>query len=148
MSMKDDIRRASAQFYAGLNSMANGNAGPLTEIWAHNATVSTMHPIGGREIGWEAVRGSFGQVAHLASDGKIELKDQLIQGAGDLAYETGTERGLIRLAGREVAFEIRVTNIYRHEAGKWRIVHHHSDTAPAMMEALKQAQAEAAQARK
>lgn len=33
ISTEDEIRNASKQFYAGLNRMANGNTGPLADIW-------------------------------------------------------------------------------------------------------------------
>lgn len=82
MSMEDEVREASKKFYAGLNSMANGNSGPLGDVWSHGADVTTMHPIGGREVGWTAVKGSFEGVAKLASKGKIELKDQFVRAVG------------------------------------------------------------------
>lgn len=88
MSTNDEVRKASQMFYAGLNRMVNGDSGPLVDIWSHNAAVTTMHPIGGREIGWDAVKGSFEQVAKLASKGRVGLKDQLIQVVGDLARNT------------------------------------------------------------
>jgi ketosteroid isomerase-like protein len=136
MSTENEVRKASEQFYAGLNRMANGDAGPLTDMWFHSAAVTAMHPIGGREVGWDAVRGSFEQVAQLASDGKIELKDQLIQVAGDVAYEVGIEHGQFKLAGQQVTIEHRVTNIYRREAGAWKMIHHHTDISPAMLDVL------------
>jgi ketosteroid isomerase-like protein len=95
-----------------------------------------MHPIGGREVGWEAVRASFEQVAQMASDGNVELKDQLVQVAGEIAYETGTEQGRLTLAGHQATIEHRVTNIYRRQAGAWKLVHHHTDTSPAMLDIL------------
>lgn len=136
MSTEDEIRNASKQFYAGLNRMANGNAGPLADIWSQRADVTAMHPIGGRQIGWDAVWASFEQVANMASEGKIELADQLIHAVGDVAYEVGIERGQIKLAGQRAAIEHRVTNIYRREAGVWKMIHHHTDTSPAMLEVL------------
>lgn len=48
----DEVRKASEQFYAALNRMLNGDAGPMADIWSHSAVVTTMHPIGGREVGW------------------------------------------------------------------------------------------------
>jgi uncharacterized protein (TIGR02246 family) len=137
MSAEDEVRKASQQLYAALNRMANGDSGAMAEVWSHSATVTTMHPIGGREVGWDAVRASFEQVAKLASDGKVELKDQLIRVAGDLAYEMGVERGQLKLAGHQAAIEHRVTNIYQREAGRWKLVHHHTDTSPAMLDILK-----------
>lgn len=144
MIYEDEVRKASKMFYTGLNSMANGDSGPLSAIWSHGADVTTMHPIGGREIGWDAVRGSFAGVAKLASKGKIELKDQLIHVVGDLAYEGGIESGQITLSGEKVTIEHRVTNIYRKEGGAWKIVHHHTDISPAMIEVLKRLQIKAA----
>jgi ketosteroid isomerase-like protein len=136
MSTQDDVRKASKQFYAGLNRMANGDADPLADIWSHSAVVTTMHPIGGREVGWDAVRGSFEQVAQLASGGKVELKDQIIHVAGDMAYELGVEHGQLKLAGQQVPIDHRVTNIYQREAGAWKMIHHHTDTSPAMLDVL------------
>jgi ketosteroid isomerase-like protein len=136
MSTEDEIRKASGQFYAGLNRMANGEAGALSDIWSHGAGVTTMHPIGGRQVGWDEVKGSFDGVAKVSSDGKIGLKDQLIQVAGDMAYELGIEHGQFKMAGHQVSLEHRVTNIYRREAGAWKLVHHHADTSPAMLDVL------------
>ncbi len=142
MSTEVEVGKVSEQFYKALSRMVNGDAGPLAEIWSHSQAVTTMHPIGGREIGWSAVRESFEQVARLCSDGKVGLKEQLIQVAGDVAYETGTEHGQFRLAGQEVAVEHRVTNIYRRESGVWKIVHHHTDISPAMLDVISRMGAE------
>jgi len=136
MSAEDEVRDASNEFYAGLNRMANGDAGPLADIWSHSATVTTMHPIGGREVGWDQVRKSWEQVAQLSSGGQVKLSDRVIQIAGDAAYELGVERGQMTLAGQQVTIDHRVTNIYRREAGAWKIVHHHSDIAPAMVDVV------------
>jgi ketosteroid isomerase-like protein len=140
MSAESDVRSASEKFYAALNRMIKGDTGSLSDIWSHAATVTTMHPIGGREIGWDKVLGSFQQVAGIASAGEVKLEDQYIQVAGDLAYELGYERGKATLAGEHVAIDHRVTNIYRREAGSWKIVHHHTDLSPAMLDLLKRLQ--------
>ena len=142
MSTEDEARKASEEFYAGLNQMANGDAGPLAYIWSHDTDVTTMHPIGGREVGWEKVRESWEQVAKIASDGQITLTDQIIQVAGDMAYEVGTEQGQFKLAGKQVTIEHRVTNIYRRIAGEWKIVHHHADISPSMLDVLGSLQGE------
>ncbi|RTZ45837.1 DUF4440 domain-containing protein [Candidimonas sp. SYP-B2681] len=114
--------------------MANGDGNSLADIWSHSAAVMAMHPIGGREVGWDAVRASFQKVAELASEGKIELKDQFIRLAGDVACEAGIEHGHLKLAGQQITIEHRVTNIYQREAGAWKIVHHHTDVSPAMLD--------------
>lgn len=136
MSTEDEVRKASKQFYAGLNRMANGDASSMADIWSHSATVTAMHPIGGRQVGWDAIRGSFEQFAQLASDGKVELKNQLIHVAGDMACEVGVENGQMKLAGQQVTIEHRVTNIYQRQAEAWKMIHHHTDISPAVLDVL------------
>ena len=140
MAAEDEVRQVSDRFYAALNSMANGDAGPMMEVWSHTPDVTTMHPIGGREVGWEQVRGPWEQVAAICSGGQVTFKDSLIRVVGDLAYQLGTETGQLTLGGHDVSFDERVTNIYRREADGWKIVHHHSDLSPALVELLQRLQ--------
>src|ERR1700730_13947137 len=64
--------------------MLNGDAGSLGDIWSHSETVTTLHPIGGREVGWDQVRGSWEQVAQvLLSRGYgREQRDESLQHGG------------------------------------------------------------------
>ena len=59
-----------------------------------------------------------------------------------MAYELGTEKGQFKLAGKQVTIEHRVTNIYRCVAGEWKIVHHHGDISPPMLDVLGSLQGE------
>lgn len=132
MPAEDEIRAVATQFYAALNSVLNGDAAPMADVWSRGPDSTTMHPIGGREVGWEQVWASWQQVAGIASGGNVELGEQLIRVIGDAAYELGIERVDATLAGQPVRREVRVTNIYRREAGAWRIIHHHADAALAL----------------
>jgi ketosteroid isomerase-like protein len=141
MSAEDDVRKASQQFYAALNRMVNGNADSMADIWAHSGTVTAMHPIGGRDVGWQAVRDSFAKVAQISSNAEVALKDPLVRVAGDMAYEIGIEQGHLKLGGHRANIEHRVTNVYQRVGGDWKIVHHHTDTSAAMLEILGRLQA-------
>jgi ketosteroid isomerase-like protein len=132
MTAENEVLAASRQFYAALNSVVNGDAGPMGAICSQGADATTMHPIGGRQVGWDQVSESWRQVAVIASAGKVTLADQLIRTIGDVACELGTEHAVMTLAGRPVRAEVRVTNIYRRESGAWKLVHHHSDASPEM----------------
>jgi ketosteroid isomerase-like protein len=136
MSTQDEVRQASQRFYEALNALLNGDAGPLADVWSHTGAATTLHPIGGRQVGWEEVRQAWEQIAPLASGGQIELDDQIIQVVGDAAYEVGFERGQMELAGKRIAIDHRVTNIYRREGKTWKVVLHHTDLSPAMQEVL------------
>jgi ketosteroid isomerase-like protein len=137
MPTEDEVRKASMRFYVALAGMVKGDAHAMSDIWSHGSDVTAMHPIGGRQVGWDEVRESWEQVAGLASDGKVELNDQLIHATDDLAYEIGIEDAQFTLGGRSVAGRVRVTNVYQREAGGWKIHHHHTDLAPDMIEVLK-----------
>jgi ketosteroid isomerase-like protein len=136
MSTQDEVRNASNQFYAALNKMVNGSSQSLSDIWSHSSAVTTMHPIGGRQVGWKDVWATWDQTAQVASEGQVKLQDQFIQVVGDGAYEIGVENASFRIAGQKVTDQVRVTNIYQKEGGTWKIVHHHSDLSPAMVEVL------------
>jgi len=136
MSTEDEVRNASNQFYAALNKMVNGSSQSLSDIWSHSSAVTTMHPIGGRQVGWKDVWATWDQTAQVASEGQVKLQDQFIRVVGDMAYEIGVENASMSIAGQKVAGQIRVTNIYQKEGGAWKIVHHHGDLSPAMVEVL------------
>ena len=132
MTTKREIREVSAQFYAALKRMLNGDARALSDVWSHRSSVTAMHPLGGRQVGWAEVRKTWEQIAQRSSEGKVELKDQLIRLAGEVAYEVGVEQVEAKLGGQKFAAKIRVTNIYQREAGVWKITHHHTDMSPAL----------------
>jgi len=136
MSTQGSVSKASQSFYSALNRMLNGDAGPLGDIWSHSASVTTMHPVGGKEVGWSKVNARWRQVAKVMSGGRVRLSNPLRRILGDVAYEMGTEQGWLKLGTQRVTVKHRVTNIYRREAGAWRVVHHHTDVAPGMVEAL------------
>ena len=142
MAAEDEVRQASDRFYAAMNRGISGDVGPMGAVWSHSADVTTMHPMGEREVGWEQVQPVWQMAATVFSEGQVRLRDQLIRVGTDLAYEVGVEEGEITMAGERVAFNERVTNIYRREGGEWKIVHHHTDPSPAMNEVLSRLQAQ------
>ncbi len=83
------------------------------------------------------MRASWQQAAQVFSDGQVQLDDLVVvPTAGDVAYTLGTEHGQAKLADESIRIDWRVTNIYRREAGGWKIVHHHTDVSPAVVEVL------------
>jgi ketosteroid isomerase-like protein len=137
LAVEDEIRQASEQFYAALNRTINGDPGPMMEVWSHGPDVTAMHPLGGRETGWEEVRASWEQVAQAFSDEQVSLDGLVVVPlSDDVAYTLSTENGQARLGDETIAIDWRVTNIYRREEGEWKMVHHHTDVSPALVEVL------------
>ncbi len=136
VATEDEVREASDRFYAALVSMLNGDARPMADVWAHDPAVSTMHPLGGREVGWGAVRASWEGAAGAFEGGGVEVSDLLVSVLGDAAYTTGIEHVDGTVGGKSLHFDIRATNIFRREDGEWKIIHHHTDVDRPLQEAL------------
>jgi len=47
--------------------------------------------------------------------------------SGDLAYTVGYEHNDAKADGQPQTFSLRVTHVYRCDAGQWRIVRRHAD---------------------
>jgi ketosteroid isomerase-like protein len=140
MSVEDEIRQVSDRFYAAVNRIHNGDSEPMMEVWSQSSDVTVTHPFGGRQMGWDEVRASWEQTAQLRLGGHTTLRDQLIRVGSDMAYEVGSEFSEGTIAGQPLRADVRVTNIYRREAGGWKMVHHHTDAAPAAQEVLSRLQ--------
>ena len=143
MSAENDVREASKQNAAAMNLMVKGDASKLAAVWSQRANVSAMQPIGGRDIGgWDVIKGAAESFAGAASDGAYELRDQHIAVVGDMAYEMGVEHVEGKFAGHPYILEGRVTNIYQREADGWKVIHHHADISPALVELISKLQAQ------
>ena len=136
MSDLTAIRMASAAFYAALNAMAHGDDAAMKSVWAEGDRVAALHPIGGRDAGYDAIIASFSEVARIAGGGDIRLEDQMIDAGQDMAVESGVETGTLIIAGHAATIHHRVTNVYRLDRGAWKLAHHHTDLSPSMLEII------------
>jgi hypothetical protein len=81
----------------------NGDPGPMLEAWSHGSDVSTMHPLGGINLGWEKVRAGWEQAAQAMSEGQVSLDNLVVVPiAGDVAYTLVTEQGQVNVGGEPV----------------------------------------------
>jgi uncharacterized protein (TIGR02246 family) len=137
MAVNDEIQQVAEQFYAALQQLLTGDPAAMAAVWSHGPDVTTMHPLGGREVGWEQVRATWEQAAAVFTAGQVTVSDQVIVPlTEEVAYTVATERGEGTIGGEAISFEHRVTNIYRREDGVWKLVHHHTDLVPAMVDAI------------
>lgn len=134
MAQEDEIRQASDRFYAALNQLLKGNPAPMNDVWSHGADVSTMHPVGGREVGWDQVRQVWEQTSQALANvdlSEVTVPDLAVVSLGnDAAYTMGTEQISGNIGGQAISGGARATNIYRREGGEWKMVHHHGDMLP------------------
>jgi len=140
MTPEEEVRQASDQFYAALNSVFAGDIAPMEDTWSHAEDCVTMHPLGGRQLGWEKVRESWQQVAGATTSGQVTATGLRIRLLGDVAFTICVERGQVEVGGQTIEINLRATGIYRRENGQWKKVFHHSDIDPTLQEAVERRQ--------
>ncbi len=119
-----EIRRQAAQAYV------NGQAGPLDQLVATACPASFFPPRGGHEQGAEWVANIYGRdAAAFLEGGETTLEILHSDSAGDLAYWTGLQHAKVRFNGQDepVEMRLRVTELFRHEDGAWKLIHRHAD---------------------
>ena len=114
------VREAERQFYHALRRIGEDGADPLLAAWSHGDDVTTLNAAGGYEQGWEGVRGRW---TWWAAQGRpmraTKVEHLAFVAAAELAYTVALEHHDARV--------LRVTHVYRHQDGTWKMVHRHAD---------------------
>jgi ketosteroid isomerase-like protein len=129
MTDRDEFRAwvASAWCDAEL-ALHNGDAAPRRALWSRNEPVSVLgawrNANGQHEIDelFTALGNSFSDCTSYA----FEL--QAYDVVGDMAYTAGLEHTSASVDGQPRTYTLRATQVYRREAGEWKVAHRHGDT--------------------
>jgi ketosteroid isomerase-like protein len=125
------VMGAVEQFYAALNAMFAGDAGPMEAVWSHADDVTYMGPVGGLQKGWPEVLAVWQEQAAMKLGGKVTPDRMQVTEGQDMAvtsnYETGENYDK---DGNLQTVSIRATNVFRKENGQWKMIGHHTDLLP------------------
>ena len=112
-------------------ALHNGGAGPREAMWAHSDPVTLFGAVW-TATGWDEISPIFRRLASRFSHCEsFEYQVIAADARGDLAYVVGIERTTVSIAGAPPqTYELRVTTIFRREAGDWKVVHRHGDPMP------------------
>ena len=115
-------RRVAAAF-------VNGDPQPLLDISSTSDPATILGPGGGAEQGAARVREVNTAAARQFHGGTTDLEILHSGTSGDLGYWTGFQTALVRVDGKDqpVPMKLRVTELFRREAGTWKLVHRHAD---------------------
>lgn len=115
---------------AAARAYVNGDAAPLDAIVASSGEASFFPPNGGSEQGAKQVSARYDRDAKSFGQGN-ETNLEVLQSAsaGDVAFWTGFQTATVKMGGaREaVPMKLRITELFRREAGAWKMVHRHAD---------------------
>lgn len=124
------VRAATDRFYAALNVMFTGDAGPMIDVWSHADDITYMGPGGEVLVGWPQVQPIWTATADMKLGGSVEPKDMRVTAGSDLAVTSNYEVGQNIVDGKPRTVTIRATNIFRLENGQWKMIGHHTDLLP------------------
>jgi ketosteroid isomerase-like protein len=111
-------------------ALHNGDAAPRIAIWSHNDPV-TLFGTALMGSGWIEIRPVFESLASRFSNGTYEYEVIAAGASGDLGYMVGIEHSTVSVGGATPeAYELRVTEVFRREAGEWKVVRRHADPMP------------------
>ena len=128
-----EVLAVNAQFYAALNALFSGELAPMTAVWSHAKDVTYMGPVGGFQVGWEAVHKDWEAQAAMKLGGKVIASGMQVTAGKDLAIVSDIETGKnTNVKGEPQKVAIRATNLFRKEDGQWKMIGHHVDLLPRM----------------
>lgn len=115
---------------AAEEAIHNGDVEPCLALWSRHDPV-TLYGAKFSASGWAELEPTFREVASWFTDSITYDFEVVAAGAsGDLAYTVGYEHNKVMVDGQPATYSLRVTHVYRHEDGHWRIVHRHGDRPP------------------
>jgi ketosteroid isomerase-like protein len=118
------------RYHEALDVFLAGDPEPLAKLYSQAHDVTLANPFGPPVRGWRNVEETMRRAAANYRDGYATGFERVSDYASDeLAYMVEIERYESKVGGAEelAPIAVRVTTIYRHEGGDWRVVHRHAD---------------------
>jgi ketosteroid isomerase-like protein len=130
MTERDDfLAWVTTELYDAELALHNGDPAPRRALWSRNEPVSVLgawrNAHGLREV--DELFSDLGRSFSNCSSYAFELLSYDV--VGDMAYTEGFEHTSTAVDGQPRTYTLRATQVYRREAGEWRVAHRHGDSA-------------------
>ena len=131
LSDRDDfVAWTQGRLRAAETALHNGDPGPRLAIWSTREPVSVLGAWRSA-VGQEELRDLFHSLAETFSNCTSHVYEVVAADVvGEMAYTAGYERTQASVDGEPRRYALRVTQVYRHEDGEWKVAHRHADTVP------------------
>jgi ketosteroid isomerase-like protein len=129
MTDRDDfLAWVNTALYDAECALHSGDAAPRRALWSRSEPVSVLgawrNANGQKEL--DELFTSLGESFSDFSSFEFELLAYDV--VGDIAYTAGLEHITASVDGGPRTYTLRATQVYRREAGEWRVAHRHGDT--------------------
>jgi ketosteroid isomerase-like protein len=129
MSDREDfLVWVTTALYEAELALLNGDPARRRAIWSRNEPVSVLGA-------WRSAHGQseiddlFTGLGKSFSGCRSYAFELLAHDlVGDMAYTVGLEHVSASVDGQPRTYTLRATQVYRREAGEWRVAHRHADT--------------------
>jgi ketosteroid isomerase-like protein len=126
------LQDALCRTEAAIRAITTGEPHSYIALWDDSPDISLFGAWGPIERGPDALRSTFEWVGRrFGPAGGLSCELTAVHLSGSLACTVGFEHGTVQVDGRAPApMRIRVTHLYRHTRGEWRLIHRHADFPP------------------
>ncbi len=107
---------------AAARAFASGDVAPLDALVTSDSPATFFGPKGGHVQGADEVAAVYARDAARFAGGETRFEILHMGADGEVGYWVGYQRALVRLHGHHgpVRFDLRVTELFRLEDGRWR----------------------------
>lgn len=119
-------------YHEALRAIINGDPSGYKAMYSEDEDITLANPFGGVARGRAEVEERLDRAAANFRDGEVvgfETITKLV--TSELACLLEVEKSKAKVGGSDelIPTEIRVTTVFRPEAGTWKVVHRHADPA-------------------
>ncbi len=122
-------KSAMTELQRAQEAFMDGDAGPLQALFSHAGDVTVMGGFGGVERGWAEVGPRLAWAASHFHGGAYNQRVVAESVGQDVACLVCLERWARKAPDGQPlpVLDLRVTQTFRREDGRWRLVHRHAD---------------------
>jgi ketosteroid isomerase-like protein len=118
------------EYHRAGREITNGNPEAYKRLYSRRDDVTLANPFGPPARGWSQVTATLDRAAENYRDGEaVGFENVSTVISPDFAYTVEIEsyRARVGEATQITPVAVRVTTIFRREAGVWKVVHRHAD---------------------
>lgn len=125
-----EFARVLEQHQAMLDAFSKGDSGPAKALYSEREDVTLANPFGPPAHARKAVEQALDRAASQFREGESVTVEFIAEySTPELITTFAMERWRSKVGGAAeiTPFDLRVTSVFRLEAGEWKLVHRHAD---------------------